>query len=498
MKHVTLRKGLLSLLLIGGVLCSILWPVASPAPTATTENNSDLLNSGWLQEWDHAYGTDLVDGIGPATERYEPVAFTPFQTFSAPEPMPDLRGRTAMRQLLTRRLAMRGFSEEINQLFYDTFDAIYQNYASWLPLYREMPEVDTYVYDHLIAPIAQLRTAVFYDEDGAEGKALSEAGEPSGWTTWDGDGYPELYVILPRRETRDELAQRHAIEVFYHELTHCHDTNFFENYEYYSQFSTDLAEFVYSLTEGSTTFHQKFTYPYRVDFGAAWSVESQEQHRVISYRKDGGTGYMLNLNDYEKLFYFAGYRQMELLTTGQQPFDSVAQAIEALCGEDATRQLLEVMVPRIVLYDRDGGYALPKTYTLSIEIEQAFFRCIQERLTRVDTWDGLMLEARLWDRYKECNLPYVEDTSTDMWRLMDYDPAVTYHARNYENNGVDYDDYVGEYDPTYTHNPYGEDENWKVNYDIYHHLLSTLLTDDLFGTSRVDQAFDQVLHRLLA
>ncbi len=312
-----------------------------------------------------------------------------------------------LRRTLDIILEEKHFQEEVNLLFYDTLDNLYEYYPQWRKIYRDMPPTEEYIKNNFLVAAQMLDVVKFYDEDSPEGQAALEEEDAFG-SMWAEDDKLYIHIIAKLAENADEDSRNNSIEYFYHELTHVRtegivcDPN--DNFESYPDIRMDIIE-------GCSTFHMKFVTPFNNDVGGSWGIANADQSINIDYVKSNCNGYLLYLNVYEKLMYLAGYDTIYNMEMYNVHVDSISTAISGKYGDNAGYILLEKIGYRSMEYD--DSWCGDEVYELSVEIENYFLSLIIKDIENCKSADELSEVESLYLAYKSRNMPVVYTESIE-------------------------------------------------------------------------------------
>ena len=342
-----------------------------------------------------------------STETVETTTETTTETVETTTTAPAPDDYKRLKDNLKQELNKKSFNKEINLLFYDTLDALYKNYPTWKHGYRDLPDTEEYITENLINVVKNVGNAVFYDKDSPEGKKLLDDGSALGWVQVESNGELTLCVICYTSELGKRTGERKDdIERFFHEIIHCKQKKILWNYDYFNNNETFFDLFI----EAGTTFHQKFTVPFSLMEGGAWMVTNDNEEISINYTKDNCTGYLINLNAYEKLIYLVGYDIIDGMEKGEIPFSSLRNTLAKNYGIVQGNNFYYLMEKWYKEYLND--WSSDETFNLSIQLENMFFEFIRQDIKALSTKEEAIAYKPIYDFYMQRNLPIirVEDT----------------------------------------------------------------------------------------
>lgn len=308
---------------------------------------------------------------------------------------------------LNNELSKKDFSEEVNQLFIDTFERLYQNYPTWQKEYEDLPAREDYIKSNLINIIKNIDKVNFYKEGSKEAIELDEEGYSSAWTTFDEDRNLKIGFIAKEADKADEEERNRDIECFYHEIIHCKQEYLMD---YVNDYFYGNEEVEQLYLEGGATFHMKFTNPFSLDIGGMWSIENEKGSLVIEYNKDNCSGYLVDLNAYEKLVYLVGYNTMDKVEKGELPISIVEETITKRYGKEQASKFLQTMKEWYIEYN--NSYKGEEIYNLAIEFENVFLECVKQDIDLLETESEIKEYKKVWEYYKAKNLPQVTEEET--------------------------------------------------------------------------------------
>ncbi len=305
---------------------------------------------------------------------------------------------------LNKELNKKSFSEEVNELFVDTFKRLYNNYHTWQNGYKDLPNSSEYIKSNLIDVIKNIEKINYYEKGTKKGDEMEEQGNALAWTTFDENDKLVVTIIAAKPDKADEDERNRDIERFYHEIAHCKQANtmiYSSNYFQKNEKTKNL------YLEGAATFHMKFTNPLTEDIGGIWSVENKKGDLIINYNKDTGLGYLVDLNAYEKLVYLVGYNTMDKVEKGEAPLSIVEKTIAEKYGKKQASEFLQTMEEWYAEYNK--SYKSDKVCNLSIELENEFLEFVKQDINSSKNKDKIEEKKRVWSHYKKRNLPEVTD-----------------------------------------------------------------------------------------
>ena len=308
-----------------------------------------------------------------------------------------------LREQLDKELETKNFPEEVNKLFVDTLNRIYENYSTWQHGYDDMPTKEEYIRNNLISIISAISQVNFYDRNSKEAQEKLDNGSPAAWTEIDENNNPCIGIIAKKSDVVDPEERKNDIEKFFHEIIHCKQMSIMLDANYFKGISA-LEQIA---IEGGATFHMKFTNPYTSDVIGMWSISNENGDKIIDYTKNNGLGYLVEMNVYEKLVYLVGYEIMDKIEQGNEPITILQKSIEDKYGEEQANNFLQKLV---------GWYELYKTtwkgeeiYYLSIELEKMFLEFINQDIKNLNTKQELEKYIQKYEYYIGRNLPQVRD-----------------------------------------------------------------------------------------
>lgn len=306
---------------------------------------------------------------------------------------------------LKKELSKKAFDEEVNKLFFDTFDRLYENYPTWQHGYRDLPGRELYITENLINIIGTIDKVYFYAKGTKEANELEEEGYASAWTSADENGNIYIAIIAKKSNEAGKETRNRDIECFYHEISHCKqqdEEGYFDGYD----------EFIYLFTEGGATFHMKFTYPFSLDVGGSWFIEFNGTE--INYTKNTSYGYPSYMNMYEKLVYLGGYELIDRIEKCEMPFSDLKKTIAEKYGQTQTDVFFKTLLEWLVEYDE--RYRGEKIYNLSIELENQFLDFIKQDIESLKTKEEVKEYKPIYEFYIQRNLPQIENTNVKPYK----------------------------------------------------------------------------------
>ena len=145
---------------------------------------------------------------------------------------------------LKKELDKKVFDEEVNMLFYDTFDRLYENYPTWQHGYRNLPSREKYITENLINIIGRIDKVYFYAKGTKEANELEEEGYASAWTSADENGNIYISIIAKKSNEVGKETRNRDIECFYHEIAAVKSGCFLESIILKSNFQKRSAYFL--------------------------------------------------------------------------------------------------------------------------------------------------------------------------------------------------------------------------------------------------------------
>ena len=287
-------------------------------------------------------------------------------------------------------------NKEIKMLLEETLERLYNNYSGWQKGYDDMPNVIDYINENFLNVLEnEVSKIEFVDENSEKGQNLFNNGMAAG-TTKEENGKCIIRMIIPKKEDSNYDERNYAIEEFFHEIIHCKErkitfnSNYFNNYEH----------LIDIFTEGSATFHQKFTNEYTNEVYGKWSIENTEGTRTIDYNKENGIGYLYELNAYEKLVYLLGYSFMNKVEKGIVDFSQIKTEMISKYAEQGNNLLNKI--EEWYTYISEEGTTSDITFDSAIDLENTFLE-----LAKKDN-------KNKFNHYIEKNLPTVWERKWDI------------------------------------------------------------------------------------
>jgi len=302
---------------------------------------------------------------------------------------------------LNAELDKKDFSEEAREFFKDTLDKLYKNYPEWQKTYKDMPSREQYIQINLIDVVEKISKVNLYEENSEEAKELDRQGEALGFTTSDF----EITLVYKDPDNAEEFQHNNDIERFFHEVTHCNQKNIVFNYEFFADDENKMELF----TEGGATFHMKFVNELTPEQQGTWSISDGKGNNTIDYNKDNCSGYLVHLNAYENLVYFAGYDAVYAVEQGQD-YSTIEKSIANKYGEEKAKNIVTTMEKWFSEYT--DNWQSDKTYNLSIKLQNLYLDCIKEDIKNLDTGNKEQIKdyMEIYRNYKMKNLPQIIDS----------------------------------------------------------------------------------------
>lgn len=307
---------------------------------------------------------------------------------------------------LNNELSKKSFSEEVNKLFLDTFEALYNNYSSWEKGYKDLPSKAEYINNNLTNVIKNIDKVDFYKRNSEKANKLIEEGLPIAWTEVTEDDKLKITIIAEPSTTEDKEARVEDIENFSHEIIHCKEKSITFNSEYFNGYE----ELEQLFTEGGATFHMKFIKPSTAEAAGSWLISDENGEINIAYTKDNCQGYLVEMNAYEKLVYLAGYNVIDKAEKGEVPLSALKDTIAEKYGEKQVDEFLQTMKDWYTEYL--NSYKGEKIYNLAIDLENQFLDFIKQDIESLKTKEEAKKYKSKYDFYMTKNLPVVTDTQS--------------------------------------------------------------------------------------
>lgn len=308
-------------------------------------------------------------------------------------------------EMLNEKIAEKDFSENSELLILDAFDYVYKNYDSWNHLYKDIPTKEEFLQNRFIKAVEVVSDIAFY----VEGTKEAENQEALGLTSADENNVPFIEIVALPKELADEEERNFSAEVLCHELAHALQG------EYLWDINIDMGikhSLDYTLIEGAATFYQKFANTYTTEVMGGWSICNEDESITIEYGKENGLGYLVYLNDYEKLIYLSDFETMHKLDRGEIKGKDLIKVIDDKYGEGTTVKLLDLFAKRADIYEE--SHIGKKVFDYSVEIENLFLGCICQDIEKAKTKQELELVEKLYRGYCEKNMPVVYDKNDNI------------------------------------------------------------------------------------
>ena len=345
----------------------------------------------------HCYQIESTTKEEPVTEQIE---VTEVVEITEPE-VEVLDTRSEYERLtdeLNKALETKDFGYEVNALFKDTFESVYDNFDSWEQGYRDFPSREEFIMNCIIDPIYIIEEVEFYEADSDEAERLLDDGMPFGWT-WPGEN-PSMGIIAEKADSAESYEREDDIEIFLHELTHCKDGALLD--DFYSEYE-DLYS---SFSEGMATFTQKFTYSAEEEHGGSWGIADSEEEYNIEYSKYNCIGYLIDLNFCEKLVYLAGYKNVERVEFGEILFSDLVDIIAERYGREETDKFFDTVTKMYISYEE--SWRSDEVFNLAVEAEMMFLDFMKQDIDRLNNAEAAKAYKPIYDFYINKNLPVVE------------------------------------------------------------------------------------------
>lgn len=340
---------------------------------------------------------------------------------------------------LNIELQKKGFSNEINSLFKDTFEYLYKNYSSWEKGYKDLPSKEAYIKKNLIDIIQNIDNIEFYEGNSEEGKRKLKEGDAFAWTEICEDDSIKIVVIAESAGSDDKKLREYDIERFFHELIHCKGKNIIFDWKYFKKYE----EIRQIIIEGAATFNMKFVQPSDSEKLGSWIIENEEESIEISYDKEDCIGYLVEMNAYEKLVYLVGYNVMDKVEKGEEPLSIIEETIAKTYGKKQAKQILETMSDWYLEYE--AAWKSNKTFDLSIRLEKEFLEFVKQDINSLETEDQIEKFKKMWKNYKKHNIPQVtnigetKNITKEVFELEKIDDMLKGKEKNSirENTGIE-------------------------------------------------------------
>lgn len=301
---------------------------------------------------------------------------------------------------LKKELEKKSFEEEVDLLFLDTFEMLYQNYPTWQHGYRNFPSREEYISTRLIDIIQTITKIDFYKNDSDEANRLLDEGLPIGYFTIDKNGGNVIFIISEPYDTENEVLRQDSVESFFHEITHCHQRR------HISENFNGHFYLYYILSEGGATFHMKFTQPSSLEHRGSWLIEKENSEYIIEYSKHNCNGYLLDMNAYEKLVYLLGYDTVEKVIANQISFSEVQNMLSEKYGEEETIKFFQTLQDWYTEYE--NAWKSDVTYDLALSLENQFLDFIKQDIELLKTKEEAEKYKTIYEFYIKKNLPQVK------------------------------------------------------------------------------------------
>ena len=301
-------------------------------------------------------------------------------------------------------LEKKDFCDEADLLILDTFDSIYENYADWSIMYKDMPSVDVFIINNYISPIEELDKFIYCNGDTEEGQNALE--ENSCWAYTSLTENNELSIFLVTSPGGGVTGHIYDMQNLLHEISHC--TQLMLDCDYHNNEQIDCSlGIAYILQEGAATFFQRFANEYTSEIYGTHTIATSDMRLEIEYSNLDCMGYLHELNAYTKLMYFVGYETMHKFYTHEISFDDIAEIICNRYGKEKGEKFLIDLFVRTEHYLEDNGFKNDITYNLSIETEKMFLDFIYSDVENAKTIEELEEIERLYRSYVEISMPKV-------------------------------------------------------------------------------------------
>lgn len=289
-----------------------------------------------------------------------------------------------LKQELKDELEKKDFGPIANEFFIEIFEKLYENYPKWKELYKDLPSTQQYIRKNLIDTINKISNVNMYEFDSEQAKKLKEAG----YARYFSDSEYEITIIYTDLQKASKEEHENDLENMFHEMIHI---------EYMGK------------GEDEPTFGMKFVNEPRLEQKGEWIVSDSAGEKFVEYRKDTTYGYLVNLNTYENLVCFAGYKTLIDLNEGICGFSGVENQISLMYGEELAKSITKSIEIWYKLYNE--SWESDEIYNESIKLQKLYLECIKQDIEKLDisNKDEVYSYINIYRNYKMKNMCHVID-----------------------------------------------------------------------------------------
>lgn len=316
-------------------------------------------------------GSDTIKKeISPSKPEASQVQTTEDEELQQDSKLQDIKD-PRFNQLLSKldeELAKKDFPELANDLIRESMYSIYSNYDKYKMMYKDMPDLETYIQTNLINVIAKkLKGINMIDMDSPEGQDLMDFAPA--WV--DSDYIMTILYKDPKKATEED--KNELIQLFLHEDEHASNEYNFDEVVFDND--DDIRDLI---MEGKSTFHQIFGTPLATKQEASWCISNSKGDISIEYGLNTGVGNAIQLYAYQNLVNLLGYEIMEKVGD-TEGVSLVKEELAKKYGEETSQKLWKDLGRWYKSYLEN--WQSDKTCKLAIELQNDFLKCIMQDIS---------------------------------------------------------------------------------------------------------------------
>lgn len=283
----------------------------------------------------------------------------------------------------------KNFDEVTKNFLIEIFDELYKSYPTWKNVYKDLPEINKYIYDNLIMPLKNIGHINLYRSSSKEAEEIRQIG--TGYTAYDEN--EELYIdlIYDSFEEISEELHLQDLEALFHEIIHCKQlsNNMIIDLTYNDEEHNTLYRF---LMEGGATFNARFISTYNNNTYAGYGFCKSDNSLCLEYNKETGIGgtYIMYMYSYDKMVYILGY-------------DVINKYEKGLISDQDLRNMLQEKT-NIDVFNIISKACNEKINDVSfdniIKLEKIFLNQIKNDINNLDSYDKTVKYIDIYRNFK--------------------------------------------------------------------------------------------------
>lgn len=315
-----------------------------------------------------------------AAAETEPVVISPTYTYNF-----DQKTYNSLLKQLNAQLKKKDFSKLTKTFLREILFCEVANYPQWKSVYPDLPSTAALIKDNLINVIPLIQKIKLIDRSTEEGRIFAEKVDYVGDTRPSSKGYiiRSLYTNPDKLDLSTDGLDEYLynLQTLAHEIRHVRDMEGLSKQKFSSYF-VDMV-----ISDGATTFHERFVSPIRTFQGGSIEKIYTKKMAYIEFDTETNCSYAYYRCFYDALVYLAGYPTMNAVGKGKS-LKTITQAISKRYGKETATSIWKILkaLPDDTTDDHNDELWLTsnKAVTLSTQFFQILLQCIKKDIQNLD------------------------------------------------------------------------------------------------------------------